>query len=127
MTETIHRDIERKAREWIEQFDSGFLAELIDTYLDDTPNRLHNMRGALDAGEAEVFVREAHTLKSSSANLGAMRLSQLAQRLEATAATEKEILRAELQQCEEEDGPVKAILRKRRGAASQSENSNGLP
>jgi HPt (histidine-containing phosphotransfer) domain-containing protein len=62
--------------------DPAFLAELIDTYLADAPDLLVAMRDALAAREAAGLRRAAHTLKSTSAMLGARRLADLCRRLE---------------------------------------------
>jgi len=62
--------------------DMAFLAELMDTYFDDAPQLLAGMRGALADGNVEEFRRAAHSLKSNSANFGAMTLSALAKELE---------------------------------------------
>jgi HPt (histidine-containing phosphotransfer) domain-containing protein len=56
----------------------AFLAELIDTYLDDAPSLLAAMR----SGGTEELRRAAHTLKSNSATFGARRLAELCRRLE---------------------------------------------
>ncbi|RCX32726.1 signal transduction histidine kinase [Thioalbus denitrificans] len=58
-------------------------AELIQTYLRDTPTRLVAIRDAIDKTDADALRAAAHTMKSSSANLGAMPLSALAKELEA--------------------------------------------
>jgi PAS domain S-box-containing protein len=65
--------------------DMAFLGELIDTYLNDATELLAAMRRALADGNVEEFRRAAHSLKSNSANLGAMRLSALAKELEMMA------------------------------------------
>jgi HPt (histidine-containing phosphotransfer) domain-containing protein len=62
--------------------DPAFLAELIDTYLADAPDLLVAMRDALAAREAAELRRAAHTLKSTSAMLGARRLADLCRHLE---------------------------------------------
>jgi HPt (histidine-containing phosphotransfer) domain-containing protein len=62
--------------------DIGFVQELIETYLADTPAQLAAMTTALEADDAADLVRPAHTLKSSSATVGAMRLSSVARELE---------------------------------------------
>src|SRR4029450_2884431 len=54
--------------------DPASLAELIDTYLADAPGLLMVMRDALAAREAAGLRRAAHTLKSTSAALGAHRV-----------------------------------------------------
>lgn len=59
-----------------------FIVELVDTYLQDSPEMLQQMHQALEANDAEPFRRAAHSLKSNSANFGAMQLSALARELE---------------------------------------------
>ena len=110
-TVSTERDIKLKANEWIEQFDEAFLAELIDAYLDDTPNRLRRMCAAIEIGDTAVCGQEAHTLKSSSANLGAVELSNLARHIETAArGATPELIATEVQRCEEEFARVKTIL-----------------
>jgi signal transduction histidine kinase/CheY-like chemotaxis protein/HPt (histidine-containing phosphotransfer) domain-containing protein len=60
---------------------AGFRA-LIGSFLAETPSLLTNLRDALKAGDKEAFRRAAHTLKSSSRDFGANRLSDLCQQLE---------------------------------------------
>ena len=62
--------------------DIGFVRELVQTYLDDTPAQLDAMTTAIEADDAAGLVRPSHTLKSSSATVGAMRLSAVARELE---------------------------------------------
>jgi HPt (histidine-containing phosphotransfer) domain-containing protein len=62
--------------------DESFLVELIDTFLDDSPQLFATMRQALGDGNAEAFRRAAHSLKSNGANFGALTLSTLAKELE---------------------------------------------
>ena len=62
--------------------DIGFVRELIQMYLADTPMQFDGMSDAVDADDAAALVRPAHTLKSSSATVGAVRLSSLARELE---------------------------------------------
>lgn len=63
--------------------DIAFVDELIDTYLDDAIVQLEAMRQAAAAGDAGAIVRPAHSLKSSSANVGAVALTSLCRTLEA--------------------------------------------
>ena len=62
--------------------DRGFVRDLIDAYVADSAGQLEAIEAALAAGDAEALVRPAHTLKSSSATVGAMDLSSLARTLE---------------------------------------------
>ena len=63
--------------------DPAFLAELIDTYVADTPQQLATIRQALEARDAEAVRRAAHSLKSNSATFGAAALAELGAQLEA--------------------------------------------
>lgn len=65
--------------------DAEFVDELIDTYLEDAPDQLVAMETAASAGALDDLVRPAHTLKSSSANMGATALADLCRSLEADA------------------------------------------
>ncbi len=57
-------------------------ARLIDTYLRELPRMIEQLRSALVADDREVLHRVAHTLKSSSASLGAFPLSMMCAELE---------------------------------------------
>jgi HPt (histidine-containing phosphotransfer) domain-containing protein len=65
--------------------DPEFLAELLDAYFDDSPAQLDAMRRAAAASNAEELRRAAHSLKSTSANFGALTLAALCQHLEVQA------------------------------------------
>ena len=64
--------------------DSGteFLRELIEIYLQDTPQRIAEMEDALTKKDLPAFTRAAHTIKGSSSNFGAIKLTKLAHELE---------------------------------------------
>jgi HPt (histidine-containing phosphotransfer) domain-containing protein len=68
--------------------DIGFVRELVETYLADTPAQLEAMTAAVEADDAASLVRPAHTLKSSSASVGAMRLAAAARELEMAGRSE---------------------------------------
>jgi PAS domain S-box-containing protein len=57
--------------------------ELIGMYLERGPSRIAALRDALISNNPQALYREAHDLKSSSAILGAMRLSAIFKELEA--------------------------------------------
>lgn len=65
--------------------DPRMLHELLEQFLQDTAVRLDTLRTAAVAGDAETLVQTAHTLKSSSANIGALHLARLCQVLLVTA------------------------------------------
>jgi CheY-like chemotaxis protein/HPt (histidine-containing phosphotransfer) domain-containing protein len=56
--------------------------KVIRTYLDDTPSGLARMQAAAAAHDADALRKAAHGVKSSSANVGAERLSRLCRDLE---------------------------------------------
>jgi HPt (histidine-containing phosphotransfer) domain-containing protein len=59
-----------------------FIDELVETFFEEGPGLLEEMRLALDSGDAEVFRRAAHSLKSNGASFGATQLASLARDLE---------------------------------------------
>ncbi|HEY9833759.1 MAG TPA: PAS domain S-box protein, partial [Stenomitos sp.] len=61
---------------------STILRQIIDHYREDAPQQLQDIRNAVVAGDAQALRQSAHTLRSSSANLGAMNLSHLCKELE---------------------------------------------
>ena len=67
--------------------DREFLAELIDTYLGDSPRLFGELRDGLAAGDATTVRRAAHTLKSTSASLGANRLAATCRDIESAAGS----------------------------------------
>ncbi len=62
--------------------DAEFMAELLSQYLQDAVVLVEALAPALSEGNAEALERAAHTLKSSSANVGAMTLSDLSEDLQ---------------------------------------------
>ncbi|RMG43911.1 MAG: sensor histidine kinase [Acidobacteria bacterium] len=58
------------------------VTELIDLFLQDAPGQLTAIRQAIERGDAHALQRAAHSLKGSSANLGAKRLAALCLELE---------------------------------------------
>lgn len=62
---------------------------LVDVFLDDTPRLLNALENAVDGPDYDALREAAHSLKSSSANLGAMSLSAAAKRIEAGARERK--------------------------------------
>ena len=66
--------------------DRAFLAELVDTYLADSPSLFVELRAAIAAGDAATARRAAHTLKSTSTSFGALDLAGRCREIEASAA-----------------------------------------
>ena len=67
--------------------DNTRFSKLINSFLDETPPLLTNLHEAMRAGDQELFRRAAHTLKSSSLDFGAVKLSVLGQQLENAGKT----------------------------------------
>lgn len=65
--------------------DPNLLTELIDMFLTDAPARIREVETSLANGDIKTLERAAHTLKSSSANIGAMGLSAVCKRIEELA------------------------------------------
>lgn len=65
--------------------DMAFVRDLVDAYIADSAGCIDAIEAAVAAGDAEALVRPAHTLKSSSATVGAMPLSATARTLETAA------------------------------------------
>ena len=59
-----------------------FVAELVDTFLEEAPGMLAELRSARADGNAERFRRAAHSLKSNANTFGAVSLAALARELE---------------------------------------------
>ena len=61
---------------------SEIITKVIDSYLEDAPQLLQALNAAITQGNATALLNAAHTLKSTSATLGATKLSQLCKDLE---------------------------------------------
>ena len=61
---------------------ADFVQELVNTFLEEAPLMLKELRDAQATGLADVFRRAAHSLKSNSNTFGAMRLGEMARDLE---------------------------------------------
>ena len=61
---------------------ADYIPEVIDTYIVETGDLIERMGQAMAQPDAAVFGRIAHSIKSSSASLGALAFSQQARELE---------------------------------------------
>ncbi len=59
-----------------------FVLELVDTFLEEAPGMLSELRNARADGNAERFRQAAHSLKSNANIFGAVRLAARARELE---------------------------------------------
>ena len=63
---------------------ADFVLELVDTFLQEAPGMLAELRAARAAADADRFRRAAHSLKSNSHTFGALALGALARDMELT-------------------------------------------
>jgi CheY-like chemotaxis protein/HPt (histidine-containing phosphotransfer) domain-containing protein len=90
-------------------------SEFITLYIEDATRLIANMHQALEQGRIEDFTRASHSLKSSSAQIGAMQLSSLCRELEIRSRMhELEQSRELLAQVTTAYEQVKALLQTRR-------------
>jgi CheY-like chemotaxis protein/HPt (histidine-containing phosphotransfer) domain-containing protein len=72
----------RESLEKLTGGDKEFMAEIIDTFLDDAPDLLAKMREGVDHSNAADLRIAAHSLKSNSADFGAETLRELCKQAE---------------------------------------------
>lgn len=65
--------------------DPDSLVELLDSYLEDSPDLIRQMHTGLAAGDIDGVRRAAHSLKSNSASFGGNRMANAARELEMIA------------------------------------------
>ena len=75
-------------QELLEVMGDGF-AGLVHVYFEDTPKLLERLREAVDMTDHDAIAEITHSLKSSSANLGALPLAELAKRAEIDARAKR--------------------------------------
>ena len=59
-----------------------FLAKIISEYLEDNPQKLEAIRQAIQSNDVRALRQASHSLRSSSANLGAITIADLCKQLE---------------------------------------------
>jgi HPt (histidine-containing phosphotransfer) domain-containing protein len=65
-----------------EMMGADYIGEVVDAYFEEVPTLLKQLKQAFADGNADVFRRSAHSIKSSSASFGAMLLAAKAKELE---------------------------------------------
>jgi two-component system sensor histidine kinase/response regulator len=63
----------------------GGMAELVDLFISDTVSRLDDLGHGIAAGDASQVAKAGHTLKGSSANLGAFAMADLCEEIQSSA------------------------------------------
>lgn len=98
--------------------DRTFLAELVEAYLGDSPGLLEAMRAGLRDDDRTALRRAAHTLKSTSASLGAIAFAAACREVETNALeADPGWLGERIQAVAVAYEPVAAALRERVGGA----------
>ncbi len=78
-----NREIDLKVFDELKEMSGAdFINELLDTFLDDAPKLIDQLKTALAAMDTDSFRRAAHSLKSNAATFGAQILSERAKELE---------------------------------------------
>lgn len=62
--------------------EKDFYKELLDLFLEDVPQRVAELRSAIEAGDAARVASAAHSIKGAAANLSAMPVRETAYALE---------------------------------------------
>jgi HPt (histidine-containing phosphotransfer) domain-containing protein len=62
--------------------DDAFLKDIIGIFLEDTPERIAELKQCLTAYDQPKFTRAAHSIKGSASNLGATHIRAVAEKLE---------------------------------------------
>lgn len=62
--------------------DDAFLKDIIGIFLEDTPERITELKQSLKAYDQPKFTRAAHSIKGSASNLGARFVRAAAEKLE---------------------------------------------
>jgi CheY-like chemotaxis protein len=78
----LDRDLVASLKEMGGADDPELFQELVDLFLRETPRLMADLDRAFAAGDLKAVERAAHSLKSSSANLGAVELSNLFREIE---------------------------------------------
>ena len=81
-----HDNLNRQALENIRALSpsngTALLERVLQAYVNDTPTHLQTLRQAIAAADANNLRKAAHSLKSSSANVGAQALAQACKEME---------------------------------------------
>jgi two-component system sensor histidine kinase/response regulator len=106
---------------------TGLVARLIELYLRESPPLIEALKQADQAGDLAALGAAAHTLKSSSANVGAMKLRALSAELErqARARAVEDAAAGQVEAIEQEFAAVQVLLR--RELTVGGDNISGAP
>jgi PAS domain S-box-containing protein len=116
-TQTVlDEQVREKFRELMGEDADEFFVELIDLYLAESPKLVEELRAAIGDRDAGRLLHAAHSLKSSSVNLGALSLSARLKELEMLGRSQTINGADEIfSQCEKDFAAVCAELEVQRG------------
>jgi HPt (histidine-containing phosphotransfer) domain-containing protein len=78
--------IDRSALDRLEEWGGErLLYEMVRLFLENSPERMEQIRHGIETGDLEEVQRAAHSLKSSAHNVGAVHVGSISKLLEATA------------------------------------------
>lgn len=98
--------------------EEAVLADLIDTYLRETPKLLEAADEAIEKRDAARLHRVAHTMKSTASTFGARRLADLCRRIEAATAPPQGAIPPDAATLRAEWTAVRDVLAARRDAGA---------
>lgn len=102
------------------QEEPDMIIEIIDLYLDDVPRKIAAMRSAATEEDALSITRQAHNLRGSSGNVGAIQMAAICDALEHVVPEDSFAnISVLLDSLEEELAPVRYLLRKEQQRRSQ--------
>jgi len=93
--------------------EEALLLKLIDVFLRDMPERIHDIQSTIDNEDRQGALQIAHTIKGISANMSSFRLQELASQLESALNTQPvdyESLREQLTKINEANKQLSLIL-----------------
>lgn len=67
----------------------GLVRAIVEVFCEDTPGRLRMGRSGVEANDLDATRRAAHSLKSTAATVGAVRLHAVSERIERLAADQE--------------------------------------
>jgi HPt (histidine-containing phosphotransfer) domain-containing protein len=111
MSDESREEIMAKAEYWTREGGAEFLLKLVNVYVAEAETCVLTLRRAYEEGNQPDLTRAAHTLKSSSANMGATTFSNLAKKIElASRQGRMEEMAGDVTRLEEEYPRVQAAL-----------------
>lgn len=87
MVDTPHLDEEALAE--LQDVMEDEFDMLIQTYLNDSRERIESLKAALNEGRVDAFAKTAHSFKGSCINIGAPRLGELCREAEKAGRDER--------------------------------------